>query len=127
MEEIRNPYRKGSLIWSVMEGGWEDMTVFQIADALHTSAESIRSAIWRIQNDTGYNVPCADGRSVRWNGKDFPDPVKSKDPQAFPKRSKRTPHKCSTCADQKCRMRGSVCDWTHCGGWRLEVGSGGVK
>lgn len=26
-------------------------------------------------------------------------------------------HKCSTCADRQCRVRGKVVDWTHCPRW----------
>ena len=34
MDKPKNPYRKGSIIWSIMEGDWEDLTVKQIAEAL---------------------------------------------------------------------------------------------
>lgn len=26
-------------------------------------------------------------------------------------------HKCSTCADRQCRVRGKVVDWMHCSKW----------
>ncbi len=26
-------------------------------------------------------------------------------------------HKCSTCADRQCRVRGKVVDWKHCSKW----------
>lgn len=33
---------------------------------------------------------------------------------------KRLPRKCSTCADRDCRQRGRICDWRHCGKWKVE-------
>lgn len=66
MDKPYNPYRKGSLIWSVMEGDWEDLTISQIADVLGRSCLSIRNAIWRIWSETGFSVPHADGRKTRW-------------------------------------------------------------
>lgn len=57
-----NPYRKGSLIWSVMEGAWEDLTTAQIAEVLDTSAHIVRCAMQRIKKETGYAVPHVVGR-----------------------------------------------------------------
>lgn len=40
---------------------------------------------------------------------------------AFPlplPRKKRPPRKCSTCANQECRVSGKVFDWLHCKEWR---------
>ena len=35
-----NPFRPGSLIWSVMEGDWSDLTPKQIGEVLGTSGRS---------------------------------------------------------------------------------------
>lgn len=54
MGKPKNPYREGSIIWSVMEGDWEDLTVKQIAEVLPSAAsENMR----RIRVKTGYVVP----------------------------------------------------------------------
>ena len=50
MEIPANPYRKGSMIWSVMEGDWEDLTVDQIAEVLFTSPEVISRNIFRLND-----------------------------------------------------------------------------
>lgn len=52
-----DPYRKGSLIWSVMEGDWEDLTARQIAEVLDSTPGSVRNCIQRIKRETGYDVP----------------------------------------------------------------------
>lgn len=42
--------------------------------------------------------------------------------KALPAAPKKKPHprKCSTCADRECKQRGRVCDWKHCGKWKVE-------
>lgn len=57
MDKPKNPYRKGSVIWSVMEGDWEDRTVTQIAEVLGTAPNNISTNIFMIKKKTGYNVP----------------------------------------------------------------------
>lgn len=57
MDKPENPYRKGTLIWSVMEGDWEDMAVSRIAETLCTTPQNISVYIWQIKNKTGYKVP----------------------------------------------------------------------
>lgn len=57
-----NPYKKGSLIWSVMEGDWEDLTTRQIGEVLGTGAYSISAKISKIKKDTGYDVPHIKGK-----------------------------------------------------------------
>lgn len=52
-----NPYRKYSVIWSVMEGDWEDLTVDQIAEVLDKKPKTIQECIWKIKYKTGYSVP----------------------------------------------------------------------
>lgn len=52
-----NPYPEGTLIWSVMEGDWEDLTVKQIAEVLDAVPNSVRSTIAAIKKRTGYSVP----------------------------------------------------------------------
>lgn len=54
-----NPYRRGSLIWSVMEGNWEDLTISQIAEVLGTTDKIISAMLSRIKKETGYYVPRA--------------------------------------------------------------------
>lgn len=54
-----NPYRKGSIIWSVMEGEWEDLTPTQIAEVLDTTKNAVCSAISKIKRETGWSVPHA--------------------------------------------------------------------
>lgn len=57
MDKPKNPYRKGSLIWSVMEGDWEDLTVRKIAEVLDSVPNTVYSTISRIKKETGYDVP----------------------------------------------------------------------
>ena len=52
-----NPYRKGSIIWSVMEGEWGDLTANQIAEVLDTTRNTVCSMISKIRKDTGWAVP----------------------------------------------------------------------
>lgn len=61
-----NPYRKGSLIWSLMDGDFSDLTVAQIAEVFDATVMSIRDAIWKIRHDTGYDIPRTDGRAAKW-------------------------------------------------------------
>lgn len=65
MDKPKNPYRKGSLIWSVMEGDWEDLTVTQIAEVLATMPSTISANIATIKRETGYIVPRKRGRVGR--------------------------------------------------------------
>ena len=57
MDKPENPYNKGTRIWSVMEGDWEDLTVPQIAEVLDTTPSTINSYIVMIKKKTGYKVP----------------------------------------------------------------------
>lgn len=52
-----NPYKKGSTIWAVMEGDWEDLTARQIAEVLDVKYSTVRHYITRIRRQTGYSVP----------------------------------------------------------------------
>lgn len=64
-----NPFRRGSVIWSVMEGGlqgkfdglpgWTDLTVTQIAEVLDITVESVCNCLWKVRKKTGYTVPHA--------------------------------------------------------------------
>lgn len=65
VDKPENPYRKGSLIWSVMEGEWEDLTTAQIAEVLGTVPSTVRTCIAMIKRETGYNVPRTSGRVRR--------------------------------------------------------------
>lgn len=61
-----NPYRKGTVIWAVLEGDWEDLTTQQIAEVLGAKRHTVQVSMARIKRELGYKVPCADGRSVRY-------------------------------------------------------------
>lgn len=52
-----NPFQRGSLSWNLMEGDWSDLTVREIAEVLDLIPNSVYSAITRIKNRTGYEVP----------------------------------------------------------------------
>lgn len=62
MKKPDNPYPKGPLIWSVMEGDWEDLTMEQIAEVMGSTYKAISSSITRIKKETGYRVPHAVNR-----------------------------------------------------------------
>lgn len=52
-----NPFREGTLIWEVMEGDWEDLTVNQIAEVLDTTPQQISVYIAIIKRKIGYTIP----------------------------------------------------------------------
>lgn len=95
-----NPHRKGSMIWSLMEGKCNGMTVSQIADAFNASEKSVKAALWKIHRDTPKSATCVGAASP------------------FPSRKKQKECKCSTCANQECRVSGKACNWLHCKEWR---------
>lgn len=64
-DKPKNPYQKGTLIWSVMEGDWEDLTVTQIAEVLGTTPDNIGAYTSRIKRETGYVVPRLRGKTWR--------------------------------------------------------------
>ena len=49
--------KKISVLWSVFEGDWADLTIPQIADVLNVAPSYISRCIYRIKRDTGYIVP----------------------------------------------------------------------
>lgn len=57
MDKPKNPYRKGTTVWSVMEGDWEDLNVRKIAEVLDVPLGTVSTAISRIKRETGYDVP----------------------------------------------------------------------
>lgn len=57
MDKPINPYRKGTQIWNVFEGDWEDLSTIQIAEVLGMKPKTVRAAIRQIAQDTGYAVP----------------------------------------------------------------------
>lgn len=57
MDKPKNPYRKGTLIWSVMEGDRKDLTVTKIAEVPDTTPSNISACITKIRKKTGYLVP----------------------------------------------------------------------
>lgn len=70
MDKPKNPYNKGTLIWSVMEGDWSDLTIGQIAEVLDSSTSSIRTVINKIKDRTGYEVPRTRGTPGQKRGAD---------------------------------------------------------
>lgn len=71
MERPTNPYERGTLIWSLMEGGlqsefdglpgWDDLTISQIAEVVDSTYYSVQASLSRIKRETGYEVPRAKG------------------------------------------------------------------
>lgn len=57
MEKPDNPYRKGSVIWSIMEGDWEDLNAEQIGEVLLVTKEDVIRYMSKIKKGTGYIVP----------------------------------------------------------------------
>lgn len=66
-----NPYKKGSTIWKVMEGDWEDLTVRQIAEVLDVKYSTVRTCITRIKRQTGYDVPHISEKECREKEDDY--------------------------------------------------------
>lgn len=64
-KKINNPFKKGSIIWSVMAGDWEDLTTHQIAEVLGSTYYTIRDCFETIRIKTGYRVPHAKGKPGR--------------------------------------------------------------
>lgn len=65
-KENRDAYMvlKGSLEGG-KDGGWADLTISEIAEVLNRPYTAIHSAIKRIRENTGYEVPHADGWQKR--------------------------------------------------------------
>lgn len=57
VKQMEYIFRPGSLIWSVMEGDWSDLTPKQIGEVLGTSGRSVTVQIIKIRRITGYSVP----------------------------------------------------------------------
>ncbi len=70
-----NPYRKNSIMWSLMEGsiqeeydglpGWSDLTKRKIGEVLGISTNTVVAYICEIKRRTGYVVRFCDGRTAR--------------------------------------------------------------
>lgn len=75
MDKPVNPYRRGTRVWMLMEGGiqeefdglpgWEDLDTAQIGELLGCSRSNVRKLISIIRTQTGYTVPHLDGRTAR--------------------------------------------------------------
>lgn len=57
MKKPDNTYTRDTIIWSVMEGDWEDLTVAQIAEVLDARPDAVKGAIYRIKREKGWDVP----------------------------------------------------------------------
>lgn len=55
--EVDCPYQKGSIARELLLGDWADLTIDEIAAALHSTYNNISTAIARIKRETGYIVP----------------------------------------------------------------------
>lgn len=51
-----NPFKKWSIVWQVMEGDWEDLTINQIAEVLDVHPGTIYGSVRQIRLRTGYCV-----------------------------------------------------------------------
>ena len=51
--------KKISVLWSVFEGDWEDLSTSQIAEVLDATPGTIKNYIRKIRKETGYQVPHA--------------------------------------------------------------------
>ncbi len=70
-----NPYRKNSIMWSLMEGsiqgefdglpGWSDLTAQEIGEVLVVNTNTIAHYVHRIKQRTGYEVIFRDGRKKK--------------------------------------------------------------
>lgn len=68
-ERPDNPYRAGTVLWAVMEGGlqevydglpgWSDLSNQQIAEVLGVEVKTVRSSFSRIYAQIGFRVPYA--------------------------------------------------------------------
>ena len=65
MQKPHNPYKRGTTIWSLFEGDWEDLTATQIAEVLDCPRRTIDTCLRQIKKDTGYVVPRTLGRRGR--------------------------------------------------------------
>lgn len=54
--------KKISVLWSVFEGDWEDLSTSQIAEVLDATPGTIKNYIRKIRKETGYQVPHAERR-----------------------------------------------------------------
>lgn len=72
MTKPENPYfkrldnGKTSILWSLFEGEWEDLTVPQIAEVLDAMPATIYTYLKKIKKETGYRVPHADRRRAEY-------------------------------------------------------------
>lgn len=57
MNKPANPYKRGTLVWKVFEGGWEDLTRTQIAEVLAVDPDAITHCMSKIKKETGWEVP----------------------------------------------------------------------
>lgn len=74
-ERPDNPYRKGTALWAVLEGGlqevydglpgWSDLSARQIAEVLGAEKGTVQQALCRICAEADFQVPyarCKPGR-----------------------------------------------------------------
>lgn len=63
MDKPNNPYRTKTIIYRVMDKDWSKITKKEIAKKLRTSRKYVEHCMYRIYDDTGYQVPHIDGRT----------------------------------------------------------------
>lgn len=57
MDKPKNPYKPGTAIYRLMDEDWANMTTEEIAVSLGTVQRYIYNSIFRIKDETGYEVP----------------------------------------------------------------------
>lgn len=65
MTKPANPYVPGTFIYRIMDEDWSTMTKKEIAEAIGSTYKNVTSSMWRIKDETGYDVPYVDRRS-KW-------------------------------------------------------------
>lgn len=57
MDKPKNPYKPGTAIYRVMDEDWSNMTTEEIAATLGTVKRNVYNSLFRIRDETGYEVP----------------------------------------------------------------------
>lgn len=115
MEKPKNNYKPGTIMFQLVEEDWSRKSVEKIAEELISTYDSVKSAIYKIKRETGYQVPYLHLTSTpnRYKKGTFSPPVVLK------KKSLKVPNRCDTCWNTDCvfmSKRKAVC-WKDCSGW----------
>lgn len=123
MEKPEHGYKHGSILESLIEKDWSDKTVLQVADELGSNVNSIKSAIYKIKQNTGYQVRYLIPPDPECNPTEPECDIKRKLAQTMSRlkqlkqiRDIRKNARCDTCWNTDCRImekRKVVC-WIGC-------------